>query len=386
MMSWLMRFLMLGYCLSTVLVPVFVLNKLFFLPLFLVSLVVMFMNPVKTIAPWIVLLVFLYGFILSLSGEADLGLGRQMLLGAFSLFLIYVISRYEIDMSVAVKVAGVTLALIMCSLSFMLMVMPGFVWGEFLLDYYNTHELGFYGVRNFGNLQLFMLHHRSSPFLLLPLALLFLDYLKAKKLLTLVFIGLILTAIICSASRALVAMAAVVLFILYFNHKSWPPRILILVATIPLAVIAIGYLLTETSVLSSDEQSNNIKLGHVVSFFKVADWNMLLFGKGLGSYFYTEGYGEVVSQTEITWMDSVRFVGVPFSLLLLGTLLFPVRKLFAAPDLRPTGIIMVLYLIMSMSNPVLFNSFGFLVILWYWSIIIKRQPEVALVHRPRGLI
>jgi len=382
-MSRLMRLLMMGYCLTTVLVPVFILNKLFFLPLFLTSLMLMISKPVKTLAPLIVLLIFLYGFVLSFSGDSDFALGRQMLLGGFSLFLVYVIINYNVNMGAALKVSGVTLALIMCSLSFMLMVVPGFFLADLMLDYYNSNELGYYGVRNFGNLQLFMLHHRSSPFLLVPLSLFFLDYLKERKSLTLIFIAVILAAVVCSASRALMAMAVVSLFILYFNHKSWPLRILMLMAITPLALFVIGYLLAETSVLSSDEQSNNIKIGHVISFFNVADWSMLLFGKGLGSYFYTEGYGSVVSQTEITWMDSVRFVGIPFSLLLLSAILFPVRKIFASPELRPTGIVMVLYLLMSMSNPVLFNSFGFLVILWYWSVIIKGKNDVVLVKLPR---
>lgn len=386
MKSKLVRFLMLAYCLATVLVPVFILNKLLFFPLFFLSVVLMLLKPVKTLAPWVVILIFLYGFVISLTSTADLALGRQMLLGAFSLFLIYVVVAYHVDMGLALKVSGVTLAAIMCGLSFMLMVMPGFFLGDVLLEYYNDNELGYYGVRNFGNLQLFMLHHRSSPFLLVPLSLLFMDYLNSRKLWTLFFIGLILVAIVCSASRALMAMAAISLFVLYFNYKTWPPRILILMAAVPLGLSVLTYLVNETSVLSADEQSNNIKIGHVVSFFNTADWSMLFFGKGLGSYFYTEGYGTVVSQTEITWMDSVRFLGVPFSMLLLGSILFPVRKIFASKELRPTGIIMLLYLLMSMSNPVLFNSFGFLVILWYWSVIIKGLPAVALTPQPRRLI
>jgi hypothetical protein len=386
MMSPIVGSAVLGYSLATVLVPVFFLNKLLFAPLFLMSLIVLFMKPVKTMAPFIVLTIFVYGFVLGMTGEFDLGLARQMLLGALSLFLIYVIVHYQVNMGAVLKASGVTLALIMCSLSFMLMVMPGFFVGDMLLDYYNSNELGYYGVRDFGNLQLFMLHHRSSPFLLVPLSLFFLDFLRQRKLFTLFCMGVIVAAIICSASRALIAMTAISLFVLYLHHKAWPQRVLILSVVIPLFIMGVLYLLDQTSVLSSSEQSNNIKLGHITSFFDTVDWTLLIFGRGLGSYFYTEGYGAIVSQTEITWMDSVRFVGLPLSLVLLGSILFPVRRIAAAKETRPQIIIVVLYLIMSLSNPVLFNSFGFLVILWYWSVVMKSQPKELLTSQSRELV
>lgn len=385
-MSRIVRSTVLWYSLATVLVPVFFLNKLLFVPLFLMSIFVLFIRPMKTIAPFIVLTIFAYGFVLGMTGEFDVGLARQMLLGALSLFLIYSIVHYQVNMEAVLKVSGVTLALIMCSLSFMLMVMPGFFVGDMLLDYYNSHELGFYGVRNFGNLQLFMLHHRSSPFLLVPLSLFFLDFLRRRTLITLLCVGVIIAAIICSASRALMAMTVISLFVLYLHHKPWPQRVFILSMLTPLFAIGLIYLLNQTSVLSSSEQSNNIKLGHITSFFDAVDWAMLFFGRGLGSYFYTEGYAAVVSQTEITWMDSVRFVGLPLSLVLMGSILFPVRRITALKKTIPQVIIVVLYLIMSLSNPVLFNSFGFLVILWYWSVVMNNQPKELLISQSRKLV
>lgn len=55
--SWLLFF----YCLSTVLVPVFVLNKLFFIPLFLMAIYVLLSRPLRTVAPIVVFSIFLYG-------------------------------------------------------------------------------------------------------------------------------------------------------------------------------------------------------------------------------------------------------------------------------------------------------------------------------------
>lgn len=368
-------FSILLYCLVTVLVPVFILNKIIFLPLFAVSVYLLLSRPVITFAPFVVMLIFAYGFVVGVFSGADIDLARQMLLGGGALFLIYVINEFQVDMERAVKATGAIFAATMCVFSFFLMVVPGSFIGDALLDYYNANELGYYGIRNFGNLQMFMLHHRSSPFLLVPLSLFFLDFLKVKKALSLIFVMVILAAIVCSASRALMAMAVVSLSVLYFSHKSWSMRLTIMVVAVPIAAFALSYLIGETSIFSSDEQSNSIKIGHLISFFEVVDWKMLLVGNGLGAYFYTEGYGSIVSQTEITWMDSIRFVGLPLSIVLLVVLFFPARKVASDSVASSSRLIMFLYVVMSMSNPVLFNSFGFLVILWYWSIVMKGQES-----------
>lgn len=378
MTSRIVKWILFFYCLSTVLLPVFVLNKLFFVPLFLMAVYVFISRPIKTIAPVVVFLIFLYGFLLGLLGGADADFSRQMILGAVSLFLIYSIVEFKVDMALIVKAVGAIFALIMCVFSFMLMVEPGSSLSVMLLDFYNANELGYYGLRSFGGLDMFMLHHRSSPFLLLPLSLFFLDFLQVKRFWSLFFVVVILMAIIWSASRGLIVMAAVSMLVLYFYNKNWSARLLMLCALVPVIILGVGYLLTETSMFSLREQSNNIKIGHIISFLNVADWKMLVFGNGLGTYYYTEGYGELAAQTEITWMDSVRYVGLPLSLLLFSVLLFPNRKYLASVQGSSSRLIMFMYLLMSLSNPVLFNSFGFLVILWYWSVVIKNHEPSAL--------
>lgn len=372
-------FFILLYCLSTVLVPVFALNKIIFVPLFLASIGFLFFRPVVTFAPFVVVLIFIYGFFLGFFSGADTDLGRQMVFGSTALFLIYFINNFKVDMSQALKITGAVFALLMCGLSFLLMALPALPLGQVLLDYYNVNELGFYGVRNFGGLQMFMLHHRSSPFLLVPLSLFFIDFLNFKKLSALFFVFVIFAAIVCSASRALMVMALVSLSVLYFSHKNWSMRFLMIIISVPVVGSALYFLANETSMFSSGEQSNSIKIGHLVSFFDVIDWDMLTFGKGLGAYFFTEGYGGIVSQTEITWMDSVRFFGLPLSILLFLVLLLPVRSIPLDSVSASSRLIMILYLVMSMSNPVLFNSFGFLVVLWYWSIVLRGQ-EAPIVQ------
>ena len=375
--------LVLLYGLATVLLPVFVLNKLVFIPLFVLSVCAVISRPVRIFAPILVFSIFLYGFLLGWVNGADPELARQTLPASTSLFLIYVIYAFKVDMEFTVKAVGALFALVMCMFSLALMLAQDSEFTKILLDFYIDNELGFYGVRDFGGLRMFMLHHRSSPFLLVPLSIFFLDFLKARKALSLCFVVVILAAIVCSASRALMVMAVFALFVLFFYQRKLPMRLLLLAIAIPALAFTLNYLIFRTSMFNSNELSNSIKIGHFLSFLDVADWKMLLFGNGLGSYFYTQVYGRYVSQTEITWLDSVRYVGIPLSLVLFTVFLFPRSRYVPEKTMASSRLIMFMYLLMSLSNPVLFNSFGFFVILWYWSAVMKDQKKLSVYTEVR---
>ena len=378
--------LVLLYGLATVLLPVFVLNKLIFIPLFFLSICALISRPVKIFAPVLVFMIFLYGFLLGEVNGADPELARQMLLASTSLFLIYVIYAFDVDMGFTVRLIGALFATVMCIFSISVMLAPDSAFSTLLLNFYIANDLGFYGVRDFGGLDMFMLHHRSTPFLLVPLSMFFLDFLKSRKLLPLSLVVVILVAIICSASRGLMVMAVVALFVLFFYQKRWGVRLILLLVAIPLLAFVLDYLVVQTSFFNAGEQSNSIKIGHVLSFLEVADWKMLIFGNGLGSYFYTEGYGRLVSQTEITLLDSIRYVGIPLTTVLFVAFLFPKTKYVSNTNMSSNRLIMFMYVLVSLSNPVLFNSFGFFVILWYWSVLISVQKPVPVCAEVRGSV
>ncbi len=193
-------------------------------------------------------------------------------------------------MGYVVKVVGALFALVMCAFSFSLMIAPASYFSQLVLGFYMDNNLGFYGVRDFGGVNMFMLHHRSSPFLLLPLSIFFLDFLNTRKVVPASLVLVVMLAIICSASRGLMVMALITLFALYFHRKSWSVRLLMLLALVPVLVFTLHYLVTHTNVLSATEVSNGTKIGHFMSFFEALDWKMLIFGNGLGSYFYSQGY------------------------------------------------------------------------------------------------
>lgn len=324
-------FLIFICCLSNVFVPVFLLNKLIFAALFMVFIGFLVFRSTVMFALLMVQAVFIYGLISFFLSGTDHVSGRQIVFGSVALFLICFINNFKFDMSRALKVTGGISVLVMCGKSFLLIALPSLPIGRILSEYLNSNELGFCGVRDFCGLHMFMLHYRSTPFLLVALSLFFIDFLSDKKISVFFFVIVIVivisVAIVCSAFRALMVMALVSLSVLYFARKNWSMRLLNILIVVPLFAFSIYILAYETSMFSSSEQFNSIKIVHLISFFGVIEWDVLLFGKALGVYFYTEGYRTIVSQAEIAWMDSVRFLGLALSVLLFLVLLFPARTI-----------------------------------------------------------
>jgi hypothetical protein len=73
-------------------------------------------------------------------------------------------------------------------------------------------------------------------------------------------------------------------------------------------------------------------------------------------------------------MDMARFFGVPLMLILFFVLFFPTSdtKSYGGENLTRV-LIFSLYVGISLTNPVLFNSFGLLFVVWYWSNVLSIQ-------------
>jgi hypothetical protein len=91
----------------------------------------------------------------------------------------------------------------------------------------------------------------------------------------------------------------------------------------------------------------------------------------------------VLPHTEVTALDLARYVGVPLATVVFLALIVPAFK--GVRIIGPAGIHIVyffIYLFLAQTNPVLINSCGFLVVVWYWShVLAERSTEWP--KRPR---
>jgi hypothetical protein len=240
----------------------------------------------------------------------------------------------------------------------------------FLVD----HQVARIGLRHFGEVDVMMIYFATTP-----LVIIIVPYMmqlvfgegagSLKRTGALLFLGMILAAALFSAARALTAVLLLECFACFlFIHRR---RLMLAAWSLALAGIigALGLALVQrTAMLSFDEQSNSIKIAHFQSF---ADFigdhpGVLLTGDGLGAAYYTHApeVNQEVYQTELTYLDTVRYFGLFGSLIFLGLLFLPLWPP-SGSGLEVIGL--ASYLMVAGNNPLLFNSTGMLAIVYFWS-------------------
>lgn len=137
-------------------------------------------------------------------------------------------------------------------------------------------------------------------------------------------------------------------------------------------------------ILASDttQTSNMAKYGHYDSYNILfgAHPEFIFIGQGIGSEFYSSGFGRMTDITELTYYEIVRVYGL-LSLPLLGVIIYPIIKLW---KYRKSGIIYtliwsyIIFLVSAGTNPKLLNTAGMLVVLIMYSIMYNTKKIIRV--------
>jgi hypothetical protein len=368
----------------TLLFPVFILNKIIFASIFGMMFYEMKpSNKISTISPIIVLLVFFFGFLVSIFGpvSVDRALSNQLMLSVLVLFLIYPIQKYQIDLDRIVKISGIVLVVFTGIFFLLIVTFAGNPISTLALGIFMDYASGSSGLRNFAEEASLNFAFSTVPFLYLPVCLFFYSYLKTKQKKNLIIILLFLPAIIISTSRGLWVICVLGLFLIFFLNLKLTYKLLLIGISIPIFILGVSYILANTMIFSSDEVSNNAKRLHVVSFIDNLNFMNFFIGDGLGAYYYSKGAGIMKAITEVTPVDMLRYFGFFLAPILYIFIIFPIKKLSSyTGENRIFTSIFILYLINSFTNPIMFNSYGLLIVLWYWSKILSHNNNSVLVN------
>ena len=334
---------------------------------------------IRTLSPVIVLVIFVYGYALSFLGDTDRELTRQFILAVSVLLLIYLIEWYGIDFERIVKASGIVLCLFTGVFYYAIIVTPDSTLGAYFSDHFLEYSLVATGERaNLADDPLFMFRVGTAPFLFLPFCLFVISFLRERRVRDAVALLIIAATIAVSTSRALILGCLIATGYLVMSRLRPSRQMVLLCVAAAAGLLVAQYLITQTTLFSLTEESNAVKVGHAVSFAEHMTIRGMLFGDGLASYYYSIGRNAVLAHTEITLLDLIRYFGFPLTAVLYAALLFPsLRRDSYRGERRTCVFLFVLYLAMSLTNPVLLNSFGLLIVLWYWSRILGSAAPQA---------
>lgn len=372
--------LLLMFFITSLLFPTIIINKLVFLIIIMTVIINYRSYKFNVFAPFLIFLIFFYGFLFSFLNNADNDLRLQLFFSVLVLFLIYPINKYKIDVDYIVKVSGLIIA-IYTGVSFLIIVT--FIDSSFSSTYLNFFvevSAGSNSLRDFvGGDGTISFHIGTVPFIYLSFVLYMVSFIEKKKTSTIFAMLILLITILVSTSRGSIFSCIIAGGYIVFFKSKIVNKILFLAICIPIVLIFIAYLIDNTSVFSSGDSSNFVKIGHFESFLENINFTNFLFGEGLASIYFSKGRGAMLAQTEITPVDMLRYFGFILAPLLYFVIFFPVKKLASYLGSNSLyAVLFLIYVLNSFTNPTMFNSYGLLVVLWYWSKILN-QSNLILV-------
>ena len=252
------------------------------------------------------------------------------------------------------------------------------------------HELGsglmtrraFFGEKGSG-MQIYL---GSTPFMLVLTDILFIDFLRNRKWWNLAFVVLALMLTFTTGSRTLMLLVPASLCILIWLALDRKKQMIVAGVLGIAGIAAVIYLFNFSTFFSMEERSNFVKVGHMISYFKQLEMKNALLGEGLATIYYSAGTGYELAHTEITIMDHFRYFGIPLGTMIWVMMLIPKisRKSldwrnWKIWQMKEEAVVLLLYFIFAQTNPVLFNSYGLVVVLWYWNILFTKNKKEKFV-------
>jgi len=356
--------------LFSLLAPTAIINKLLFIILLIWTIFLITQHNVSniksTLSAFIIIIIFMYGFFVGFLGDVDTHLSIQFFLATLLLLLIHFVGFYGLDMDRAVEFCGKVMILF----SLMYLVVFFNIGNPLAMEIFlfaNEVSLSSVSSRDFGEgFELLTVALGTAPFLFIPWCLIVVRLIRRPSRVYFFWFSLYGFVIGLSGARGLIVVALIFLIGALISIAKVKVRLLSIFLTVVLITIGIIFVLDRTTIFSAGEVSNSIKIDHFRFFINALDVPSALFGNGLGSY-YLSGKG-VLAHTELTPVDMVRYFGFPLAILLYWTLIFPVGDFgkYKGPNAIYTfGFF--LFLILSITNPTLINSYGMIAIIWYWA-------------------
>lgn len=376
--------LLMFFFILSLLFPATVFNKVIFIIILGFVVVNYKLYKLNTVSPFVVFFIFLYGFIFSFFNSVDKELALQFFLSVLVLFLIYPIVKYKIDIDRITKMSGIIMA-IYTWIAFLIITV--YVDLPFSLSFneiiFVKYSSGSNGLRDFVEEGTMSFHIGTLPFMYLSFVLFVDSFIEKKRIISFLAIIFLFWTILISASRGTILSCILVAGFVVFYRSKLTAKLAFLALSIPTIIGTVIYILTNTTVFDSGETSNTTKVGHFVSFLDHINFFNLFLGEGLGAYYYSKGVQKAMAHTEITPLDMLRYFGFILTPILYFYIFFPSKKLSDYLGRNKIYfVIFLIYVVNSFTNPTMFNSYGLLIVLWYWYKILNNsngKDEVPLI-------
>jgi len=309
-------------------------------------------------------------------GDTDYAFAFGFLKSILILFLLVIVVDLDIDIGKYVTKYSIFIPLA----TFVIYYLPLYnaaLFGQ-VYNYLNMEtETIMIASRNFYGYKVFMVYYKTSPVLVFPLSYYCSVVVRrgftVKKM---ILISIFFVCLLVSGTRAnMLSAVCVIIYWIYISLKERKNAFYSLVVVISMFTAILMFALSLS--FKEKEASAKTKYGHYVSLMDNFEEHpeYLLWGQGLGSKFYSIGKNGFTSQVELTYIELIRYFGVPLGLFFIILIIYPLINLLINKKISAYNQYIipafVTYLFICGTNPLLVSSTGMLVMIIMYSYINK---------------
>jgi hypothetical protein len=207
--------------------------------------------------------------------------------------------------------------------------------------------------------------HKSSPVLVIVLGYYLYKYLSKRELKNLFLVILYLSTLCVTGTRANILSVLLIIFFIslyYFLYIKNYVCFSVLIFLIGVICFSIFIFLLFTV----KNSSSVVKDSHLISYIEYFSKNPIkfLFGQGPGALFYTTGFRQSVTNTELSYLELIRMFGIFFAMVMIFIYVYPVVILLINNTFFTFSISIsyIAYLFIAGTNPLLIGPTGFTVL------------------------
>ncbi|NLM44523.1 MAG: hypothetical protein GX201_11010 [Clostridiales bacterium] len=278
---------------------------------------------------------------------------------AFLILIVIIIDYYYIDYENILLKSIEVLAIIIILIALLDIINIIDVNSGPIRDFIYAHEIGYIG-KSCQYPFYYKIFIKSSPLLVF---LLFKSFNDSHHILA----AMTTVSLILSGTRANILFSIILLIIFYLNNQSLITKCNIII----ISIIALVFMLPEFIELfqyifiTKGASSDIVRIGHLQGISELIQNkpSIIITGSGMGSYFYSYGRNAEVNTIELSYIDLWRQMGIFFFILFN---IFIISPIFNINNSMYKKMAYMSYLLIAMTNPLLYNSTSFLVYIYMY--------------------
>jgi hypothetical protein len=206
--------------------------------------------------------------------------------------------------------------------------------------------------------------HKASPVLILLFGCNWHNYLRGRKTKYLVRSVFYAAALFATGTRANILSIAMVFYFIHLYYVFYVKKRMTF-SVLYFLIGCAGLLFAVYLMFTVKNSSSVAKDGHVVSYIELFSGrpSYVLFGQGPGAWFYSKGFKEFTTNTELSYLELIRMFGSFFAAGIVLIYCYPLLGLLSRKTFFSFSIAIsyIAYLFIAGTNPLLIGPTGFTV-------------------------